>query len=75
MPLNEEDMRRLDDRYVSRQECETKTDKTQAAIAQMQTDMAVMCTTQKATNKWLAVIATAIITGLVAFATVKIFGG
>lgn len=75
MPLTDEDLRRLDDRFVTRAECETKTDKTQEAIAKMQTDMAVMCTTQKATNKWLAVIATAIITGLVAFAMAKILGG
>ena len=75
MSLSDEDVKRLDDRYVTRSECEAKTDKTQAAIAQMQTDMAVMCTTQKATNKWLAVIATAIITGLVAFAMAKILGG
>lgn len=66
---------RCDVRYVSHSECEEKTDKTQEAIAKMQTDMAVMCTTQKATNKWLAVIATAIITGLVAFAMAKILGG
>lgn len=75
MSLTDEDLRRLDDRFVTRAECETKTDKTQEAIAKMQTDMAVMCTTQKATNKWLAVIATAIITGLVAFAMAKILGG
>jgi len=67
--------KRGDEKYVSKAECETKTDKTQEAIAKMQTDMAVMCTTQKATNKWLAVIATAIITGLVAFAMAKILGG
>jgi NADH/NAD ratio-sensing transcriptional regulator Rex len=75
MSLTDEDLRRLDDRFVTRAECETKTDKTQEAIAKMQTDMAVMCTTQKATNKWLAVIATAIITGLIAFAMAKILGG
>lgn len=73
--LTDEDYRHLDDRYMTRAECETRTDKTQEAISKMQTDMAVMCTTQKATNKWLAVIATAIITGLIAFAMAKILGG
>lgn len=66
---------RNDAKYRTRSECETRTGKTQEAIAKMQVDMAVMCNTQKATNKWLAVIATAIITGLVAFAMAKILGG
>ena len=65
MTITEEDLKRLDDRYVSREECETKTDKTQEAISRMQTDMAVMCTKLTTTNKWLSVIATAVITGLV----------
>lgn len=75
MSLTDEDIRRLDDRFMTRAECETRTDKTQEAISKMQVDMAVMCAAQKATNKWLAVIATAIITGLIAFAMAKILGG
>ena len=65
MTISDEDIKRLDDRYVSKQECETKNDKTQDAISRMQSDMAVMCTKLGVTNKWLGVIATAVITGLV----------
>ena len=65
MTISEEDIKRLDDRYVSKEECESKNDKTQDAISRMQTDMAVMCTKLTTTNKWLGVIATAVITGLV----------
>lgn len=65
MTISDEDLKRLDDRYVSKQECETKNDKTQEAISRMQSDMAVMCTKLGVTNKWLGVIATAVITGLV----------
>ena len=65
MTISEEDIKRLDDRYVSREECEAKSDKTQEAISRMQTDMAVMCAKLTTTNKWLGVIATAVITGLV----------
>lgn len=65
MMISDEDLKRLDDRYVSKQECETKNDKTQEAISRMQSDMAVMCTKLGVTNKWLGVIATAVITGLV----------
>lgn len=65
MTISDEDIKRLDDRYVSKQECETKNDKTQEAISRMQSDMAVMCTKLGVTNKWLGVIATAVITGLV----------
>lgn len=75
VPLSDEDILRLDDRYMTRHECEERTDKTQDAISKMSTDMAVMCAAQKATNKWLGVIATAIIGGLVAFALTKILGG
>lgn len=65
MTISDDDLKRLDDRYVSKQECETKNDKTQEAISRMQSDMAVMCTKLGVTNKWLGVIATAVITGLV----------
>ena len=65
MTISDEDIKRLDDRYVSKQACETKNDKTQDAISRMQSDMAVMCTKLGVTNKWLGVIATAVITGLV----------
>lgn len=65
MTISDEDIKRLDDRYVSKQECETKNDKTQEAISHMQSDMAVMCAKLGVTNKWLGVIATAVITGLV----------
>lgn len=65
LALSDEDISRLDDRYVTKAECETKNDKTQNAIAAMKEDMAVMCTKLTTTNKWLGVIGTAVITGLV----------
>ncbi len=75
MSLTDEDVKRLDDRYVTKDDCERKTDKTQENIAEMRADMSVMCATQKATNKWLGVIATAIITGIVGIILARIFGG
>lgn len=78
-PLSEEDIKRLDDRYVTKVECEIKTDKTQEDIASMKSDMASMCVKQDITNKWLGVIGGAIITGLVglvvAFIKYVVIGG
>ena len=65
MMLNDEDIRRLDDRYVSKAECEIKNDKTQADISRMTTDLAVLRTLQEKSNKLQGVIATATISGIV----------
>lgn len=65
MTITDDDLKRLDDRYVTKAECEEKNDKTQDAIASMQQDMAVLCTKMTTTNKWLSVIGTAVITSVI----------
>ena len=53
-PLSEEDLHRLDDRYVTKVECEEKNDKIQAAIASMDKNMSVMVAKQEQTNKLMS---------------------
>lgn len=79
MTISDEDLKRLDDRYVTKTECEVKQDKVQADIASMRADMAALCSKQDTANTWLRVIGGAIITGLIgaAFALIKfiVLGG
>lgn len=54
-------IKRGDEKYVSKQECETKNDKIQANIAAMSENMAVVKHTVGTISKWASVIGTALI--------------
>lgn len=63
MSLTDEDIKRLDDRFVSKTECEQKNDDTQKAIASMDKNLSVMVAKLEVSNKlqsklvWTAVSA------------------
>ena len=62
--LNEEDIRRLDDRFVSKAECEIRTSKTQADIGKMGADLAVIRANVEAFKKLGGIITGAVVTGV-----------
>lgn len=78
MTISDEDIKRLDDRYVSKTECEAKNDKVQQDISTMSKEMSSMCAKMAVTNKILAIIATAVISGIVGLiitVITKVLGG
>ena len=75
MTVSAEDMRVLEDHFVTRKECDDKSDKTQADIAAMKSDIRAMSTKLSMLLKVVAAIGSAALVPLVAMAIKVIFGG
>lgn len=75
MTLTDDDVKYLEGRFVTIKDCESKSDKTQADIAQMKADMREMTTKLSMLIKIVATIGSAALVPLVAMAIKVIFGG
>ena len=73
--IESEDIARLKEVFVTHQECDEKSDKTQADIAQMKADMREVSTKLSMLLKVVATIGSAALVPLVAMAIKVIFGG
>lgn len=63
--ITDEDLRRLDDRFVSKSECEIRTAKTNENISKMGTDLAVVRANMERSSKLIGVITGAAVTSVV----------
>lgn len=73
--ISDEDIRYLEGRFVTIKDCEEKSDKTQADIAQMKADMREVSAKLSMLLKVVATIGSAALVPLVAMAIKVIFGG
>lgn len=73
MTLTTEDFKRLDDRYVTKADCERRNDKTQEDIASMKADLRELVARNALTNRLLGLVAGSVIAGIISLAISRIF--
>lgn len=75
MPIDEIDLQRLNDRYMTREECANKMNESRLCMEKMRLDIHDLTVKMRVLLKVITIIGSAIVAPLVAIAIKVIFGG